>query len=90
MLNFQRITCKMKRCRVSSLGVSAINVFRIEQPLDSCQVAFLGCIEESRVASQQIGHLLVRVSDQVQRRCTISILFTYVGPMLQLFKCFKI
>lgn len=73
----------MQRCWVSTLCVSAINIFGSDQSLNSCQVTFLRRIQQGSITPKKIGHVLVTFSHQVQGSGAISVLLARICPMLR-------
>lgn len=75
-------TCEVQRGGVASLRVAAVNVVRATQLLHPRQAAFLGCVQQGGVSTQQVLDVGVAVFDQVQRRVPISVLLGGVGTVL--------
>ena len=73
----------MERGAVASLRVPAVDVVGREEPLQPGQVALLGGVEQSGVSEQQVGHLLVGLLHQVQRRVAVAVLLTGIRAVLR-------
>ena len=73
----------MERSAVASLRVPAVDVVGREEPLQPGQVALLGGVEQGGVSEQQVGHLLVGLLHQVQRRVAVAVLLTGVRAVLR-------
>jgi hypothetical protein len=56
-------SCKVKRSRVPACAVSAVNVVLGEELVHPAKVALLGSVQQGRVPSQQIHHILVTFLD---------------------------
>lgn len=75
-------TCEVQGGGVASLRVAAVNVVWAAQLLHSRQAAFLGCVQQGGVSTQQVLDVGVSVFDQVQRRVPVSVLLGGVGTVL--------
>lgn len=76
------ITCKVERCGVASLCVSAVNVLRGAEFLDSGQAALLSSIQQGGITPQQVLDVCVSIFHHVQRHVAVTVLLGWVGSML--------